>query len=287
MIKECKMCKNEYNTDSEFKAYCSSNCKSRDRFIEIPYKNKNFKIWKENFEKYPEFYKNILNPNDRFKNKCLSCGIEFIGFRKCCNNICSLKIKKETTFKSTGSYHNLSRDSKSRKNMENNLIEKYGIKNVFQRDDVKQKLKETWKLKYGFENPSISLIIKDKKRKTSEINKWWTPLDQWDERKIYMRNVFSLTKENLIKFGEIKFGTDFLERIKNSSKLGNKLKLTIDHRLSRNDGFINGIPVEVLSHICNLEIITFSANSSKNSKSSISLENLLNEIEIFDKQFNK
>ena len=44
------------------------------------------------------------------------------------------------------------------------MMEEHGINNVFQRSDVKLKLKETWEIKYGYDNPSKSDIIKKKKR---------------------------------------------------------------------------------------------------------------------------
>jgi len=53
---------------------------------------------------------------------------------------------------------------------EKNLLEKYGVKNVFQIDNVKKKIKEKNLEKYGVDNVSKSIEIKEKKIKTNRIN---------------------------------------------------------------------------------------------------------------------
>ena len=282
MIKYCKRCSTEYKPENEFNLYCSSKCKSRDRFIGVPYGDKSFNLWKENFQKFPEFYLEIKNPKDRFKNKCLICEIEFIAFRKCCSEKCSSELKKNKTFLSTGGYHNLSNGSKSRNNMEKKLMENYRISNIFQRNDVKDKLKEKWNSIYGFDNPSKSELIKIKKRITSEKNGFWTPVDSWDDRKIYENNVYSITWSQMRKFAELKFGSDIWERIKESRKLPQKNWLTVDHKLSRHNGYLNKINPFVIGHICNLNILEFQENRLKWSNSDITLDELTAEIKEFE-----
>lgn len=282
MIKYCKRCLEEYDSGNEFNLYCSSKCKSRDRFIEITYGGKSFNLWKENFERFPEFYLGIKVYKDRFKNKCLICETEFFAFRKCCTEKCSLELKKNKTFLSTGGYHNLANGSKSRSNMEKKLMEDYGISNIFQRDDVKDKLKEKWNSIYGFDNPSKSELIKIKKRITSEKNGFWTPLDSWDDRKIYENNVHSITWAQMRKFADLKFGSDIWERIKSSRNLPQKKWLTVDHKLSRHEGYLKKINPFIIGHICNLDILEFQENRFKWSNSSITLEKLTDEINEFE-----
>lgn len=67
---------------------------------------------------------------------------------------------------SCGSKHNFSKKSKSRIEWENNLLDNEGIVNIFQREDVKEKIKKTLFEKYGVDNPSKSEIIKIKKKYT-------------------------------------------------------------------------------------------------------------------------
>lgn len=52
----------------------------------------------------------------------------------------------------------------------------------------------------------------------------------------------------------------------------------LDHRLSIYDGFQNEVPVEIMSHPCNLEIISKDENRQKSRKSVITFEELIREI---------
>lgn len=283
MIKNCKTCSIEFHSDLNLNPYCSSLCRSRDKFLEIEGIDKKFKVWKKNYEKYPEFYISIKSYKDRYKNKCLICGSEYVNFSMCCSKKCSDLAKKESTMKTTGRFHNLESGSISRKNMQESLKEKYGISNVFQRSDVKEKLKNTWSLKYGYSNPSKVDYIKNKKRETAEKNGFIIPLYLKDLRSVYEENVHSITWSQMKRFGRLKFGYDVWHKIKESRKLPQNEWLTVDHKYSRNDGFINGISCEIIGHICNLEILSFTDNRNKWSKSSISMDHLLNEIEKFEK----
>jgi hypothetical protein len=285
MVKNCKNCGIEYSTNKEsFSKYCSSLCKSRDRFVTIEDKEgKKFKVWKLNFQKYPGFYSSLCK-KDRFENKCLICGKQYSAFRMCCSENCSIEMKKNTTFKTTGSEHNLAKESKARDNMYKNLNSLYGVNNVYQREDVKEKLKETWTLKYGYDNPSKSKKIKEKKRKKAEKNGFWLPREKWPPRKVYENNVYEITWENMRKYGDLKFGKDVWEKIKESRNLPQSNWLTIDHKFSRNRGFLENIDPGIIGHICNLDLITFSENCKKWSGCSISREELELEIKNFNKK---
>ena len=110
MIKECKYCKKEFHSELNLNPYCSTACRSKDKFVVIS-RDKDFKIWKKNYEKYPDFYDSIKTYKDRFKNKCFICGSEFERFSMCCSKECSTIMKKDSTFITTGATHNLSKDS--------------------------------------------------------------------------------------------------------------------------------------------------------------------------------
>jgi hypothetical protein len=51
-----------------------------------------------------------------------------------------------------------------------------------------------------------------------------------------------------------------------------------DHKLSIKEGYKQNVPVEILADICNLEIIDGKQNLAKGSKSSITFQDLLEEI---------
>lgn len=283
MIKECKYCSVKFEGRINMNPYCSTQCRSRDKFFEINGEDKNFKVWKRNYEKYPDFYIKLKSYKDRYKNKCFVCGIEYENFSMCCSPGCSKIMKEKTTFESTGCKHNLSADSTSRKNMIKSLIDAHGVENVFQREDVKQKLKNTWMIKYGYTNPSKVDLIKNKKRKTAEKNGFITPLYLRDQRLIYEENIHSITWSQMKRFAQLKFGSNIWEKIRDSRNLPQVQWLTVDHKISRNYGFLNNIPCEIIGHICNLDIITFSENRNKWADNSISIEELMKEIEEFEK----
>lgn len=282
--KYCERCGNKYQTDKKsFYMYCSNLCKSRDKFIKIEDKNGNkFDVWKFNYQKYPDFYLGLAKSN-KLMNKCFMCGNEYKAFRMCCSKECSINMKKQTTFKTTGAEHNLSKGSKSRSNMEENLLKLYGVSNVYQRGDVKEKLKHTWYLKYGYDNPSKSEKIKSKKRREAEKNGFWIPKEGWSGKKIYDNNVHEITWSQMRNFAKLKFGDDIWDRIKESRNLPQKEWLTVDHKYSRNQGFLERIDPLIIGHICNIDILTFEENRNKWSECSIKLNELKSEIEEFNK----
>ena len=179
MIKKCKLCGKDFESDLNLNQYCTTKCRSRDKFVEIQKGGNSFKVWKKNYDKYPEFYDSLSSYRDKYKNKCFVCEKEYERFSMCCSKECSLIMKKHSTFLTTGANHNLSNNSIARKNMTESLQKKYGVDNVFARRDVLSKLKDTWIKKYGYTNPSKCDYIKNKKRSTAEKNGFWTPKENF------------------------------------------------------------------------------------------------------------
>jgi len=88
--------------------------------------------------------------------------------------------------------------------------------------------------------------------------------------------VYKITNENFKKYGQ-----QYLLHTPNSQYEFNKNlkhinKISIDHKYSIKQGFIDKISPEIIGSIVNLEILSFSKNSSKQEKCSISLQTLLN-----------
>lgn len=277
MINNCKKCNVQYESNNEFSLYCSSLCRSRDRFIEIQCKKGIVRLWKENFNKFPDFYNNLELPKERLRNKCIICENEYIGFKKCCSNVCSTNLKKITTLKSTGAEHNFSKNSKSRKNMELKLMSEYGITNVFQRADVKEKLKNTWKEKYNVTNPTMNSEIKKKVRDTNVLRKNWLPLKKRDEFEIYCYHVRYFTDWNINKFAYKYWGSDYHI---NWNLYGDHL----DHIYSKYEGFCDGIPAYIIGSFVNLRMIPAKDNLSKNTKSDIQKSELYERYDLFYKE---
>lgn len=76
-----------------------------------------------------------------------------------------------------------------------------------------------------------------------------------------------------------------LTKLDNFDKRGPK-GYHLDHKYSVFEGFKNNVPVEIIGHICNLEMIPFNHNTSKGSNCSVTLSCLKESIEKY-KNVNK
>lgn len=84
----------------------------------------------------------------------------------------SCSISKEITYKNYKSYGYINGEYYCREcKKKRNLLEKYGVENVFQLDEVKNKSKKAVKNKYGVDNISQSIDIKNK-IKSNNIEKY-------------------------------------------------------------------------------------------------------------------
>lgn len=69
---------------------------------------------------------------------------------------------------------------------------------------------------------------------------------------------------------------------------GNNLNgVSRDHMYSVKDGFINNVDPKIISHPANCKLVLQRYNSSKCSKSSITLEQLMDRIQKWDIKYNK
>jgi hypothetical protein len=74
---------------------------------------------------------------------------------------------KETMYNQLVKYNQTENYICRKCNNKKNLLEKYGVINVFQLTEIKEKTKKTNIEKYGVENPSQSEVIKEKKKDTN------------------------------------------------------------------------------------------------------------------------
>lgn len=122
-------------------------------------------ISKKYVEKDPAKYE--LCVDCRKFRLCKFCQKEFKHHQnQTCSIECSKKMKEITNIKSGGEKHNFCRNSEHRKKWQKKLLLTEGISNVFQREDVKNKIKNKNIINYGVDNPSKSDIIKSKKQQT-------------------------------------------------------------------------------------------------------------------------
>jgi hypothetical protein len=100
------------------------------------------------------------------------------------------------------------------------------------------------------------------------------PLDKLEERDQYCRMVDSITRCQPI---------DTLENF----DLRAPKNFHLDHKYSKLEGYKNNVSPEVIGHICNLEMIPYHMNTSKQSKCSITLETLLENIKQYNDHIQK
>lgn len=70
-----------------------------------------------------------------------------------------------------------------------------------------------------------------------------------------------------------------------SNKKNNLKGISKDHMYSVMDGYLNKIPIEIISHPANCKLLLYSDNSKKKNNSSISIEELKKRINEWDKKY--
>lgn len=273
----------------------------------------------------------------KYHKNCEICGKEIFVQARTCSRKCAYELRKKSWEKSCGAPHNFSKHSLSRKKWEEKLLEEEGITNVFQRESVKNKCKDSIMKRFGVDHPSKSNEIKSKKESTClknhgvkngllvalknmddlmlkrygklritngskisnirlspEFRKKMENLGRWKsmaelaEYEIYGYHVWQITRQHIKLYGETYLGESYDRMIHtNSSQKDYKLKLSIDHKYSINEGFKFKISPEIIGSIINLDIINFSENSSKNKNCSITKESLMSEYTKFLNNENK
>ena len=149
--------------------------------------------------------------------------------------------------------------------LKNHNIEKYGVENYFNSEDYKVKSKEASLKKY---NSEYYLSSELRKQREIESGHWISDEDR-TEYELYRLNVWRITNKQ------------DLESLEDFDKRGridlNSDAYHIDHKFSIREGFEENIPPEIIGSLKNLEMIPGRKNCSKNSKCSITKEELLND----------
>jgi hypothetical protein len=227
---------------------------------------------------------------------CLKCGGEVKyrrlrdGYQSYCSSICqnSCSIAKDKWLKSwkngnSNNEHIVSRNKTIlekyinmeeynkiiQKNRESTIFEKYGVYNTFQISEVKRKRKETLNEKYGSEtynNP-------DKTKRTRIENN--TQINDeiinnfLEYKKVVINRTISIYRNNI--------------DIINPKKLKRgKKEYHIDHLFSIKQGFLENLPIEIISHPCNLHMIFYMDNLKKQDNCWVTKEELLYNIILYN-----
>lgn len=182
------------------------------------------------------------------------------------NNEFLSKVEK-TGIKNYGSIENFKKEKLKRVIKTNN--EKYGVDFYLQTTEFKKDRSKKLKDTYGDENWNN----KEKTRKTRITNK--TQIDDVDiesflnYKKITVNRTVTIYRNNIEYINPLK-----LERGKKSYH--------IDHKYSVKQGFLNNIPIEIISHPCNLFMIWYMDNLVKQDRCDITIEMLIENIKNYD-----
>ena len=143
------------------------------------------------------------------------------------------------------------------------LKEKYGeeVTNRFQLTHSKEKMKKTNLRRYGTEHFLDSKDGKLKFRNSMEEKGLWVPYNDLNDFDKYRRQVERYTSKNR-------------KNIKGIEKRGTH-SYHVDHKYSVFEGFKYSIPPWIIGSECNLEMLYYKENISKNNNCSISKKELL------------
>lgn len=215
---------------------------------------------------------NFKNVNDGYSqycsDKCVKSSVNY--YKKWSNTTIKNNSMKngilkrnETIIKKYGSLENYNIFLKERRRQI--LNEKLGVDNVFQLNYVKDKSKKTKIEKYGYEfwnNKDKTRLIRIKNG--TQIN---------DD----LINSFLDYKKIIVNRSTTIYRNNTKEINPNNLKRGIK-HYHIDHKYSIKQGFLNNIPIEIITHPCNLNMIWWKDNLEKQDRCDINMNELISNI---------
>lgn len=149
-------------------------------------------------------------------------------------------------------------------------LKKHGVEHYFQSEEFKKKRKETLNEKYGNEKYNNPNKTKETRIKNGT---------QLDDSNIRNFNIFKRVVSNRT-----------LTIYRNNQKFINPNNLNrshktyhIDHKFSMKQGYLYNLPIEIMTHPCNLQMIDYMENLIKQDNCSITLNELLNDIINYNK----
>jgi hypothetical protein len=144
--------------------------------------------------------------------------------------------------------------------------ERYGVENPSQNAGIKLKKKVKCLSNYGVENPSFSKEVLMKTKKTKENLGLVIPSHLLTEKEIYYREVDRLTETTYKRYKST---------INPMGMKRGRYEFHLDHRISKFDGFLQGLSPEVISHQNNLQMISWKDNLKKHMQSSLRVHELI------------
>ena len=297
---KCKVCNTNLKyQNGSFGVYCSVSCYAKTEEFKLNNKN----IWnnrslkerqeiinKAKFTKLVKYNNENFNNREKAKDTMLEkYSVEFYPQSK------SWKEQIENF------YNNLSEDEKNLiiiKRKETNLLN-YGVEYYTQTNEYKEKYLNTIQNKYGEDITHHTQVqeVQEAKFKTCLTRYGIRGTVGSHNIKQYRETLYS--NGNAVRYEDKEDFEHYVDKVliytaKNYHKYfyyinptnlkRSKFDYHLDHILSKAEGFKNNIPIWIICHPCNLRMLWYSDNISKNLNSDISLEELLDKIEKFEKE---
>lgn len=252
--------------------------------------------WCDNFEilKEIEFKRKVYHYINEMINipKCKTCNgeVKYLrikdGYGTYCSDKCvklsdeyynkwlsSVRVNMEATQekrkKTLEAKYGKSYNKVIQKNREASMNSKYGVLNSFQILEIQKKRKDVLIEKYNdefYNNPDKTRMTRIKNG--TQIND--EVIDNFiDYKKVVMNRTLSIYRNNYKLINP--------ENLKRSKK-----GYHIDHLFSIKQGFLQNIPIEIITHPCNLQMIYYKDNIKKQDECWISKDELLNNIIKYD-----
>ncbi len=164
-------------------------------------------------------------------------------------------------------------------NNEKNIIDENGKSNYEKRYEKIHLKRNT--------NDLSKMRIETIKRMKNEIgedglSKFDIRVNKWLSNMIEKGHFTDPTKNKTFKSYRNRVSALTRKTLKNNNIIINYLTHEIDHKYSVKEGFNNNVSIEIICHISNLEILPITENRKKQSKCSITLEELLTSIDNFN-----
>ena len=204
------------------------------------------------------------------------------------------KRRAETNTRRYGAAHHMSGNSSLasivRDKRKSTFAERYGVEHPMQHPDVKtktkaawnaksaddialinEKRKSTWRRLYGVENPFGLPETIARIKSSHVVNGRWVDDADKPEYKLYKQKVWRLTEKSYKE----------TEALINPNKFPRGKMYHLDHRISIAEGFRRGVDAEIISHPANLTIIEAKKNQRKGIRSSTTLDDLTQAIQMW------
>ncbi len=205
-----------------------------------------------------------------FTGTCVICGnpvkpkFARIKVAKTCSKVCMGKMLTGSNNPNYGNNYSV----ESRKKISD--ASKFHWNSVGYREHISKIKKDNPRVQSACYKNSIirsqSEEAKFKERQTNEINGRWIPLSEKTDFQLYKRDVWKHTR----KYIDIKNISGY----EYQGKAGIDGAYHLDHKFSLLQCFKQSIPIEIAGSLSNLEFIPWELNDSKNSKCSITKEEL-------------